>query len=249
MMKLFFIRFVYSDLLLISLTLLGGCFQDVLDIDFSEIDNQIVIEGKITNELANHKVKISYSSSYSDPYEYPPVTGADVTVTDNEGELITFEETEPGTYKSILMQGVPGRTYTLNVTYQNNRYEAVSYMPEPVVLDSGEYVLFSDMRRYNFKYYFSDKTGATEFCMFEVYMNDYYRENESFLYNGKYYEGENIVNEDIYGSNLLNDIIRIEVYSMDETSFNIYTNMRTREDEFYDDGEIDVASLFKRNRF
>jgi hypothetical protein len=249
MRKHLYIQTITFTFIFFALMFVSGCYQDVIDVDFSEIDNQVVIEGMITNELTNHTVKISMTSSYSDPYNYPAVTGAEVTVSDNEGNVIMLEESESGIYKSPMMQGVPGRTYTLNVVYDNDTFTAVSYMPQPLKLDSSRFVPSDDYGNYNFKYYFSDDEEVTEQCRFEVYINDYYLRDESFLYNGKYYEGKSIVKDDIYGSNLYSDVIHIDIYSMDETGFNIYSNMRERDENVIEEDEINVGAFFNVTDF
>ena len=249
MRKHLYIQTIAITFIFFALMFVGGCYQDVIDVDFSEIVNQVVIEGMITNELTNHTVKISMTSSYSDPYDYPAVTGAEVTVSDNEGNVIIFEESESGIYKSPMMQGVPGRTYTLNVVYDNDTFTAVSYMPQPLKLDSSRFVPSDDYGNYNFKYCFSDDEEVTEQCRFEVYMNDYYLRDESFLYNGKYYEGKSTAKDDIYGSSLYSDVIHIDIYSMDETGFNIYSNMRERDESVIEEDEINVGAFFNVTDF
>jgi hypothetical protein len=109
-----------------------SCYQDVIDIDLSEIEQKIVIEGTITNQPGPHTVKISKTASIYQESSFPKVSGAKVIIYDDSGNIETLSEKEAGVYQTSLLQGVPGRNYTLSVIAEGKEYLATSKMPVPL---------------------------------------------------------------------------------------------------------------------
>ena len=92
----------FNDLHLVVLYILtifmfSGC-QKVINVDLNEAAPRIVIEGLITDRSGPYTVKISKSGSYFNQPVLPPVSGAQVIITDNISSTDTLKETEPGIY-------------------------------------------------------------------------------------------------------------------------------------------------------
>ncbi len=226
---------------ILFLFLLSSCFQDVIDIDFSEIDSQLVVEGKITNEYKQHEVFLHFTTRYENRNEMPPAVGAIVTITDNEGGIINLDEITPGKYQTPLVEGIPGRTYTLNINHNGEKFTSVSKMPEPILLDS---IILNHHPRwdgYEAGYIFRDRPGVTDLCRIEVHTNDSGM-REIILYNGRYFEGERIVNENIGGIFYSGDFLNIDVYTIDQRVFDIYFRIANYKSETNVD-DIDVNDL------
>lgn len=123
--------------LLLVLAIASTSCQKTVSIDLNKADPHIVIEGIVTDQGTPDSVGISMSGDYFTPSLYfPPVPNALVIISDNAGTVDTLKEDIPGTYRSHSLQGVPGRTYALNVAAQGKIYNAVSSMPEKVFIDS-----------------------------------------------------------------------------------------------------------------
>jgi len=132
-MKYFTIEFAKKNLPLIFILIFCcSCYQDVVDINLSELDQQIVIEGSITNQPGPYKIKISKTASLYQPGSIPRVSGANVVIFDDLDNFETLNEIVAGIYQTSSMQGVPGRTYTLQVITEGKEYTAISKMPVPV---------------------------------------------------------------------------------------------------------------------
>jgi hypothetical protein len=111
--------------------------QQVVSIDLNKTSPHMVIEGSVTDQAMPDTVVLSKSGNYFEPsLSFPPVPGAIVTIADDMGGRDTLRETVPGTYRSSTLQGIPGRTYTLNVVADGATYTAVSSMPQKVLIDS-----------------------------------------------------------------------------------------------------------------
>ena len=104
--------------------------------DLNEAAPRIVIEGLITDRPGPYTVKISKSGSYFNQPVLPPVSGAQVIITDNISSTDTLKETKPGIYLTSKTRGIPGRTYTLKVLSENKEYTGSSTMHSHVSIDS-----------------------------------------------------------------------------------------------------------------
>ncbi len=87
---------------LILIVALPGC----IDPFFPEIDEEqilLVVDGMLTDQEGYHKVRISRSTSYSEP-AYTPEQGCQVDIRDGEGNTVVLMESEPGLYEQFVEQ-------------------------------------------------------------------------------------------------------------------------------------------------
>lgn len=127
-------KFIFTAMLLLATSLIA-C-QKVIDIDLNDKEPKIVIEGGISDQAGPYVIYISQTVNFDETNSFPAIRGAHVTLHDDAGNGETLVEVAPGTYETQTIQGMPGRTYTLEVTVNNVTYTSVSYMPEPVDIDS-----------------------------------------------------------------------------------------------------------------
>ncbi len=114
---------------------LSSC-EKVIDVKLNTSASKLVIEGTITDQAVQQVITLSESVPYTNSNTYPAVTGATVTVTDDNNHSWLFTETKPGTYTSSSLKGETGRTYNMNVNANNSTYNASSTMQPLVHLDS-----------------------------------------------------------------------------------------------------------------
>ncbi len=84
----------------------------------------VVVEGTLTNERKNHRIKLShpYTKQNGTPM---PATGAIVSVTDGVSAVVLTEfPAGSGEYYTPLVRAVFGRTYTVSIQYQGKTYLA-----------------------------------------------------------------------------------------------------------------------------
>ncbi len=89
--------------------------EDKIELDLPEGETLLVVEGWISNEPGPHHVKLSFTAPYFEAADPPPATGADVTLSDSEGEVFLLEETAPGVY-TFPDSGRVGRSYILDIS-------------------------------------------------------------------------------------------------------------------------------------
>src|SRR5689334_25431109 len=109
--------------------------QKVIDLKLHDADIKYVVEGIITNEPGVCKVNLTQSKPFYENNIFPGVSGATVTVKDNDVEY-SLPETQPGVYETKLINGTPGHVYELSVTINGDVFTATSKMPQPVLLDT-----------------------------------------------------------------------------------------------------------------
>jgi hypothetical protein len=111
--------------------------QKIISVDLNQTSPQIVIEGLVNDQGGMDSVAINMTGDYFTPSLYfPPITNATVVISDNAGDTDTLKGTTTGTYYSSSPTGVPGRTYSLKVVANGKEYDAVSTMPQKVMIDS-----------------------------------------------------------------------------------------------------------------
>jgi hypothetical protein len=132
----------YISLLIVGSIGISSC-EKVIDVKLNNADNHLVIEGNITDQPGLQVIKISKSVLYTESNTYPPVTGAIVNVTDDNGHAWVFSESAPGTYTFGPVKGETGRIYSLKVTVNNIVYTASSTMPAAVGVDSLDVKVFN----------------------------------------------------------------------------------------------------------
>lgn len=136
---------------IISIALLLTSCEKKVDLKYKDNKSNIIIEGNITNEAGPYIVKITKSISLKETGAYPTIDNAVVTISDDAGNSEALTPQGNGTYRTNLLNGVQGRTYTLTVKTENQTYTAKSTMPQRVIFDSikVEEIIFTGETEYN----------------------------------------------------------------------------------------------------
>lgn len=152
--------------------LLSSC-QKVIDVDVKNAEEKYVVEGILTDEAGKSFVKLSATKAIAENNDFPPVTGAAVIITNNSGNNIVLEETSPGTYTSPGLVGSPGKTYSLEVTINGEKFTASSTMPQKINFDTlftSNELLFGETRKLaNIAY--QDPAGKGQCYRYVQYVN------------------------------------------------------------------------------
>lgn len=121
--------------MLVGVLMLFSCEKEI-DVDLNSSDQQLIIEGNITDDLGPYEVRLTKSLNISDTQDFPFIDNALVIVRDLEGEVDTLVHVGEGKYLTSSLQGLQGHTYSLEVNYDGKTYTAISKMPEKVYIDS-----------------------------------------------------------------------------------------------------------------
>ncbi|WP_256012503.1 DUF4249 domain-containing protein [Desertivirga xinjiangensis] len=185
----------------IGLIAFSSC-EKVIDLNLDSQDPALVIEGTVGNLTSDQIVKISRSVSIGGKNEFPGVSGATVTVSDDQGRIYNYTEQSPGVYITRRLLGTPGRTYFLKVTFEGKEYRASSAMPFPVHIDSlgiTSTTIFSDERK-SLQLQYQDPAGVKNCYRFILTVNGV-KSKTIFIYNDDFNDG-NTVNRELFDTDI-----------------------------------------------
>lgn len=132
-MKKLNIIYISIGVFLFSL-LMTSCEKEI-ELDLKSVEPKIVIEGRIVKDSIA-KISITKTKDFYEDNNFPPVSGAIVTVSDDKGNSEVLEQDKNGLYVSKSLRGKENITYYLNVKVEGNEYTSVSKMPELVKIDT-----------------------------------------------------------------------------------------------------------------
>jgi hypothetical protein len=104
-----------TSLLILLLSLLTASCVERINIELDSSFERLVVDGAITTDTTTQTVKLLKTTSYFYDQPAPPVTGADVRISDGE-TVYKLSEESPGIYRtSPSVFGVAGKTYSLDI--------------------------------------------------------------------------------------------------------------------------------------
>ena len=210
----------------LCLALLAGCTKQV-NVDLKNADQQLVIEGNVTNaDIAS--VSISKTVTFSSSNTFPPVSGATVNIADDLGTTYPLTENAAGHYINSSLVGVPGHSYTLTITTEGKTYTSVSTMPQVVNLDTIllEQISFGNKFIWSVKPQYTDPAGFGNYYKFTEFIN-HVRNPTIFAWDDRF------VNNGISTRPLLqadsainiNDSVGVEMQCIDKNIFRYFSTL------------------------
>jgi hypothetical protein len=207
----------------------GAACKKVISVDLNNAAPQLVIEGEVANVRGPFPVRISKSVPFSASNVYPPVTNADVYITDSTNGIVDHlsqANSDSGVYLARGTVGVAGHTYVLSVTVDGKQYRAVSTMPKAVFLDSVTFALnfdFNNKQEINAVVNFQDPRGLGNYYQFTEKVNGRNIPNvfvfEDRLSDGRYIE-QPLFNDSAYLQK--NDTLLLTMNCVDKNIYNYF---------------------------
>ncbi|MDP4268101.1 MAG: DUF4249 domain-containing protein [Bacteroidota bacterium] len=221
---------IFSILLNLSIIVfLTGC-EEKINLDLKTTDPILVVNGMITNEMKAHTVKLSLSTSYFYNQPAPNVSGAIVTITDNEGNLYKLKESSPGIYQTESnVNGKIGNTYTLKIKYNEKEYTSVSTMRRSVSIDSLGYKKTRDDKNYHLLMYAQEPLGKGDYYLWHTYVNNQIKTDT--VKNAIFTDDSEVDGNYINGFEMDNirlnegDSAFIKTYSITKDAYDFYMSM------------------------
>src|ERR1700712_2797633 len=183
------------SILFIAVLTFTSC-EKVIEVKLNDALKKYVIEGNITNQPGDCAVKITQSKSFSGDNNFPGISGATVTISDNGGTPVTLAETSQGNYATSALTGTTGHLYALSVKIDGQAFNASSAMPGIVTLDSlysEDRVLFGDSSKI-INVVYKDPPAKGNAYHFILYKNNV-QEKTVFVTNDDYTNGNTVTNE------------------------------------------------------
>ena len=192
---------------------------DVVDVMTPNGGDRLVVEASILWEKGTsgnaQTIKLSTSSPFFELNSNTPVTGAIVTVTkDDDGTEILFEDQDNGEYRTEEFVPQLNQTYTLEINYNGQIYEAKeTLLPVPSIegfeqtTDGGfggdeivVKVLFNDPPNTEDYYLGEFQTSILPLITLESLSDQFTNGNQNFIeYDNENFETGVLVNVDLQG--------------------------------------------------
>ncbi|HYQ59129.1 MAG TPA: DUF4249 domain-containing protein [Draconibacterium sp.] len=169
-------------ILIFAVMALTSC-EDVVEVDLNDEDiDLIAVEAYISTKTENNIfVKLERTLPVNQTAQNPAITNAQVQITDDEqtpNTVILEEQGSTGIYllpEGANYPGVPGRTYTLNITTTDGtEITAEDYLQEVETLDSVK-VNLSNVGDYEYLGIFinsQETPGLGHYYKWNIYIND-----------------------------------------------------------------------------
>lgn len=264
-MKTSFKKYILTVLpILIFSSMLMSC-EDVIQLEMPKTDPYLVVDGSITNMPGEQVIKLTKSQDLLSLALIEGVKNATVKVTDDLGKIYEFKDLRnTGKYvwtpaKPTDVMGVIGRTYTLEINLEGEKYKAVSKLNRVPKIDSIVYKLDdANIRQkgdgkpdkgYDARFYAVDPKGLGDCYRVKIYKNDTLRntpDNIVIAYDAignksPFGDGlafilpiRRLANTELYREN---DKLRVELLSVTEAHFDFWLLLRQ---------ELNNAGLFAR---
>lgn len=219
----------YIFLLFAAAVLMTGC-EKVVDINLNDAAPQYAIEGTVFGGTDTVKVNVAKTTDYYGKAPQQQLSNATVTLSDNAGNSTTIPNIAPGSYQLTGFNGVPGRTYYLNVKVDGKEFTATSTMPAPVNLDSiSKEFKSADFRKegYEIAANFTDPDADKNYYRLVYIINDTLQNKPEDLYilNDKFNNGKKI-KADLFRRFEEGDKIEFELRTMDEPVYNFFFSLQ-----------------------
>jgi hypothetical protein len=218
-----------------------SCEQTVrLDTDPTEA--KVVIEGLITNDADLNYIRLTSSRDFYSNGLAEGIVDAEVVVNDNEGGQVRYlhnpdnvPELEGVYLPENEYAGVIGRTYTMMVTIDGVQYSAQETLLPVTPIDSLTVAIDEDEmedpedegRFYEVLFYAQEPQDRVDHYLFKFYRNgELIKDFEGDIYFAEdEFIGEAIDDLPIAGFYALDDMVKVEMYSITREAFIYYNDL------------------------
>ncbi|UII24986.1 DUF4249 domain-containing protein [Fulvivirga maritima] len=231
--------------------------EDEVDIALNDAPAVLVVDAWVNDMPQLQEINLMMSQPYFDSSQPPEVSGAEVVITDDQGQTFEFTEAEAGSYQwdpaAHSASFEIGRSYHLSVTYNGNTFEADSELKRVPALDSIVYTYYEERNAfqpegYYAQFYARDPEGTGDSYWIKTYKNGLYLSRPSDLniaYDAAFsstapvdgvifiepiQNGATPLNddEDAYEPYVFGDSVYIEIYSITNEAFRFLDAVSTQ---------------------
>lgn len=219
----------YSCLILF-LILFSSC-EKVIDLSLNEAPPKIVVEAVLKDAPGNNYILLSYTSEVYTDQVFDKISGAEVKVTDKDGNEYTFTEDPyiPGYYHHNTFEVLPENDYSLYVNVDGKIITSTCHSFAKPTIDSliyypSPFEIPSEDTTYMVEYFSVDNVNEANHYRLRIWINSveerdfYYIGNDDFI-NGISYSAP------FFGADAhKGDTVLVEIISMDKANYTyLYT--------------------------
>ena len=228
-------RFLFLTTAAIASLSLTSCL-DVVQLDVPKAQPLLAVDGQITDQAAPAAVTLTLTQAYFANGTPPPVRGATLTLTDDQGQRDVLREISPGYYRgSGAVRGRSGGHYTLTIVADGQTYRAetdirrtpridsvgVEFKTRQTGFDEGYYALYNG----------PELPGVGDYYRFKVYKNGvlFNKPEDLIVRSDELVDGRYIGGVELNSKPLVRgDKIRVELLSIPRDYFYFLNEMYTQ---------------------
>lgn len=195
----------------------------------------LIVQAELVDIKGYSFVKLGETLDYYDPKEEPKVSGAIVSITDQNGDKMEFLETpeQKGYYlpQDPNYKGVVGNTYTLDIAYNGNSFTSESKINRVTNIDSLQ-IRFVPKSRfqeegYYLYFYAKEPQDTKDYYFWKNYRNDtlQYENVGDLVFASDEGIGENIDGLQFPFKYQAGDTVRLEQYSITKETYDYYNDL------------------------
>jgi hypothetical protein len=181
---------------LLSVLFFSSC-EDVVKLDLETGPTKLVVDAEIIWQKGTtgnvQTIKVSKTAPYYNNTT-PKVSGAQVKVENSNGDVFTFNETEPGSYVCNNFVPVINMEYTLSVTAEGQSFKAVEKLTSVTPIDRVEQEIHKDAVGDEFieiVFYYKDPINQANYYLTD-FKSDFLLYPEYSLSDDQFYDGNEV---------------------------------------------------------
>jgi hypothetical protein len=226
------VKFVGNFFLILILTglFISGC-EKVIDVDLNEASPALVIQGNLSSDQKVAEVKLTMTTSYFDTLSPEKVSGAIVSLEDDNGKKIVLKETLKGVYAAFTLSPVYDTKYRLTVETKDKTYQAESVLNPPVTIDSITWEYDEGSSFFDAGYYlnvwFFDPHSIQNYYRIQVYRNGLLKRSmdDLIVFNDRYVDGNKVEISLFNDPYYLNDTVLVQLISLDKNAYDYFSTL------------------------
>lgn len=219
---------------LLAALALAGC-TDVINLDLPAGQPVLSVDGAITDGPGPYVVNLTRTAPYLEGRPLPRVTGAVLTLADNQGQADTLRERSPGVYVTRRLRGKIGNQYVLTIQAEGQTYRAQTEIRRALTIDSlgTKYIAETtplDSAGYEVTFHGQELPGPGDYLRFKVYRNGrlWNQPADLFVSSDQLVDGNYLNFNFNTHSYKKGDRVRVEINSLTEDYYNFLNELATQ---------------------
>jgi len=208
---------------------LFACEDVYNDLKVENYKPAIVIEGLITDEIPPYYIKVFRSVAFGDSTYNNYISGAEVRLSDNEGNTELLSMQSPGIYRADSIRGKPGNVYSLDVKVGDSVFSSKCVMPSIMLVDSLIPIFYQDdgnnTKGYHLKLFGrKPQNDSVNFYKCLIYQNNRLINNHSYslIFSDEHTSVQEVEFPETFA---LHDTAEIEIQSITKEVFDYFLNI------------------------
>jgi hypothetical protein len=218
-------------LLILTAIILSSCGVGLAEIELPKNNPRLVVEGLITTQAPPYFIRLSLSQNLDDHGTPSIISNAQIKIFDDQNSQATIIFNEQKAHFEITqLQGEPGRTYFLEIHYNNKTYTSQAIMPDNILTKKPDYEYFEDSKTREDGYYITfknfDPTHNEGYYRFEIKVNHNHISrlglNDFLIRKNEQYKISDLVLPFTFKEK---DTVHITTYRLNAATYNHYVGL------------------------